>query len=77
MRGFMTLPCDMWFTMDQKVKTFLETTFKIYDVPKEKIAEAVEFVSKIDFVEFAQTMIARMLKYLEDNSPHVETGAED
>lgn len=69
MRGFLTIPCDMWFTMDQKVESFLETTFKIYDVPKEKIAEAVSFVSKIDYKTFAQETIDGMLKYLEEHAP--------
>ena len=65
----MTIPCDMWFTMDQKVESFLETSFKIYDMPKEKIAEAVAFVSEIDFKTFAKENINGMLKYLEENSP--------
>ena len=41
MRGYLTVPCDMYFTMDRKIRKFLETTFKIYDVPKEKIEEAI------------------------------------
>ena len=72
MRGFLTIPCDMWFTMDQKVESFLETTFKIYDVPKEKIEETIAFVSKIDFKEFAQETINNMLKFLEENAPRNE-----
>lgn len=72
MRGFLTIPCDMWFTMDQKVESFLETTFKIYDVPKEKISEAIEFVSKIDFKTFAHETIASMMKFLEENTPNTE-----
>ena len=74
MRGFLTIPCDMWFTMDQKVESFLETTFKIYDVPKEKIAEAITFVSKIDFKAFAKETINGMLTYLKENAPQVADG---
>lgn len=66
MRGFLTIPCDMWFTMDQKVESFLETTFKIYDVPKEKIAEAVKFVSTIDFQTFAEDIINRVFSWIEE-----------
>ena len=61
MRGFLTIPCDMYFTMERKVRRFLETTFKVYDVPKEKIEEAIQFVSKFDFETIAKNTIAGML----------------
>ena len=64
MRGFLTIPCDMWFTMDQKIESFLETTLKLYDVPKEKIDEAVKFVSQFDYPALAQDVINGMLDYL-------------
>ncbi len=67
MRGFLTIPCDMYFTMDRKVKRFLETTFKLYDVPKEKIEEAIRFVSGFDFEAIAKQTIQKMLDYLDEN----------
>lgn len=67
MRGFLTIPCDMYFTMDRKVRRFLETTFKLYDVPKEKIEEAIQFVSGFDFEEIAKQTIHAMLDYLDEN----------
>lgn len=73
MRGFLTIPCDMWFTMDQKVASFLECTFKIYDVPKAKIDEAVAFVSGIDYPAFAQEAISGMMQYLENYAADYET----
>lgn len=65
MRGYLTMPCDMYFTMDRKIRKFLETTFKIYDVPKEKIEEAIEFVSRFNFTEIASAVINNLFKYLE------------
>ena len=38
MRGFMSVPCDVYFTMDAKVSRFLDCSLKLYDVPKEKRA---------------------------------------
>lgn len=67
MRGFMSVPCNMWFTMKQKIEAFLECTFKLYDVPKEKITEAIEFVSEFDFEKIAQETINNMLKQLEES----------
>ena len=68
MRGFLTIPCDMWFTMDQKIESFLETTFKLYDVPKEKIREAIDFVSQFDYPALAQSVIDNMLIYLQQEA---------
>ncbi len=65
MRGFMTVPCDMWFTMDQKVRSFLETTFLIYEVPKSKIEEAIEFVKQFDFETIAEQAIEEIVKAFE------------
>lgn len=66
MRGFMTIPCDMYFTMERKVKRFLETTFLIYRVPDEKIQEAIEFVSQLDYPTITQNTIDSMLEFLEE-----------
>lgn len=68
MRGFMTIPCDMWFTMEQKVQSFLETTFLVYRVPDAKINEAIQFVSQFDYPKIAQETIEQMLMYLEQTT---------
>ncbi len=65
MRGFMTIPCDMWFTMDQKVESFLETTFLIYEVPKDKIREAIAFVKRLDFESIANQTVNEIIDYFE------------
>lgn len=66
MRGFMTIPCDMWFTMEQKVSAFLETTLLVYRVPNEKIQEAINFVSQFDYPVLAQSAVAKMFHALEE-----------
>lgn len=68
MRGFMTVPCDMYFTMDRKVKRFLETTFLVYRLSDEKIQETVDFVSQFDFKTIAQNTIDNMFTYLESRT---------
>lgn len=66
MRNFVTVPCNMYFTMDRKVKRFLETTFLVYRVPDEKIQEAIDFVSKYDFEKIALDVISSMFNYLKE-----------
>lgn len=64
MRAFMAAPCTIWFPMEQKVESFLQATFKIYDVPQEKIKECIAFVSQIDYKTMAQSTIDNMIHYL-------------
>ncbi|MBE6574204.1 MAG: TetR/AcrR family transcriptional regulator [Ruminococcaceae bacterium] len=68
MRNFMTVPCDMYFTMERKVARFLETTFLVYRVPDDKIKEAINFVSGFDYPTIAQNVISNMLSYLENQT---------
>ena len=67
MRGYLSNPCDMYFTMERKVRRFLETTFKIYEVPNEKIEEAIQFVSQFDFENIAKAVINSLFDYLSSN----------
>lgn len=66
MRGFMTIPCNMWFTMEEKVKNFLITTFRVYELPKDKIEEAVEFVSQFDFKMIAKDTVDKLLSEIKE-----------
>lgn len=64
-RGFMSVPCDMYFTMQRKVKRYLETSFLVYKVPEAKIQEAIAFVSQIDFEAAAPQVIEFLLAKLD------------
>lgn len=65
MRGFMTVPCNMWFSMDMKVESFLKSTFHMYKVPDKKINEAIAFVKTIDFKKIAEATIMGIIQFLE------------
>lgn len=64
MRGFIINPCNMYFTMDRKVERFLKTTFKIFEVPKEKTNEVIEFIEQFDFKILAQEVIDTLFEYI-------------
>ncbi len=76
MRGFMTVPCNMWFTMDQKIESFLECSFRMYRVPEAKIAEAIAFVGQFDFAEIAKSTIGGILKHLDENPAEIQNKTE-
>ena len=65
MRGFMTVPCDIYFTIERKVRRFIECTFRIFQVPDERIEQALHFLSEFDFPGIARIVIHNMLSYLE------------
>lgn len=65
MRSFMTLPCNIWFGMSDKVESFLTTTFRIYCVSEEKIRQAIDFVSQFDYPTLAKETVGSMLGFLE------------
>lgn len=65
MRNHMSVPCDIYFTMDRKIRSFLESTFLLYRVPDEKIKEAIEFVKQFDWKHIADGVMNNMLAYLE------------
>jgi len=66
MRSFMMVPCNETFTIQRKVRRFLETTFKIYNVPEEKIEEAAAFISQFDYPALAQNTINQLLTHLDE-----------
>ena len=72
MRGFMTVPCNMWFTIEQKIESFLECSFRMYKVPDEKINEAIEFVKQFDFNTIAKQTVDGILKHLEEERKELE-----
>lgn len=65
MRGYISVPCDMYFTMERKVRRFLEANLKIYDIKEELIAETLEFLKQFDFKETANQVLNTLFIYLE------------
>ena len=68
MRNHISVPCDIYFTMERKIHSFLESTFLLYKVPDKKIREAIEFVSGFDWKTISDNVIENMLSYLESKT---------
>ena len=64
MRAYMSVPCDMYFTMESKIERLLTTMLKIYDVDKETIGEVKEFIKKIDFETVAKKAVESVFNEL-------------
>ena len=57
MRAYMTVPCDMYFTIETKAKRLVTMLLRIYKAEDEKVNEALEFIEKIDFETVAKKAV--------------------
>lgn len=64
-RSFMSVPCDLYFDINRKIRRYLQTSFRIYKLPEEKAEEAFRFVSAIDFTTATQQLVDLLLKKIE------------
>ena len=59
-RGFMAKKCDLYFTMEDKLRRFLSCCFTLYKVPEQKQREIIEKVLKIDLRAIAEKIISTL-----------------
>lgn len=64
-RGFMAKKCDMYFTMDMKLRRYLSCCFKLFDVPKEDYEPVIERVLQMDLHSVAEKIIADTIQRAE------------
>lgn len=57
-RGYMARQCDMYFTIEQKVRRFLETSLVLYRIPEDQIRRATDCVLTMDLHDLAEKVIA-------------------
>lgn len=57
-RSFMARPCDMYFTMERKLRRYIDCVLNIYDVPKERRERAIEYVLGLDLRPQAEKLVA-------------------
>ena len=65
MRGFMSVPCDLYFTLEAKISRFLECSLKLYDVPKPQRAAIIAAVLKIDLHAMAAGIVQKTVQQAE------------
>ena len=64
MRAYMTVPCDMYFTIEAKVERLITTMLRIYEIDQRIIDETQEFMKKVDFETIAEKAVASVFKEL-------------
>lgn len=69
MRAFMAKKCDLYFTMERKLRRFLQCGLTIYAVPEEKQRQVVDAVLAMNLQATAERILDRIVE-------QVETGLE-
>lgn len=64
MRAYMTVKCDMYFTIEAKVERLITTMLRIYEIDNYVIDEVQEFIKKIDFESLAKKAVHDAFKEL-------------
>ena len=65
MRGFMAVPCDVYFTVERKIARFLECALKLYNVPVERRREVTAAVLQLDLHAMAAGIIRTTVQQAE------------
>ena len=65
MRGFMSVPCDLYFTADAKVSRFLDCSLKLYDIPQPRRETIIAAVLQMDLHAMAADMIRKTVQQAE------------
>lgn len=61
-RSYMSVPCDMYFTMERKIRRYLSCCFRIYCVPEKEYAPYVERVLQTDLHQVAENIVAETVQ---------------
>lgn len=64
MRGYMSRPCDKYFTLEKKLNRFLRMSLSAYNVPAEEQNRAVDFVLSLDIVSTANIVMKKLFEAL-------------
>lgn len=72
-RGFMARPCDMYFTMERKLRSYLGCCFRIYKVPEEVYVPIIEAVLRRDLKSDAERIIAATVQRAESGFEQMAT----
>ena len=61
----MSIPCSEEFTIADKTRRFLDASLRVYQVPEEKIQQAVAFTQQFDLSAAAQQTVRQIITALE------------
>lgn len=64
MRGYMSRPCDKYFTLDRKLERFLEMSLRAYNVPENVRVDVMSYIQKMDICATANAVMQKLFNAL-------------
>ncbi len=68
-RGYMAVPCDMYFTVEDKITRFLDCALKLYSVGEAERKRIIETTLGMDIRGTAEDIVRSTVKKVEDGLP--------
>ena len=65
MRNYMSTPCNVYFTLENKLKRFLSMTLTLFNVPKTEQEKVIGYIIKTDIRETAKGVMQKLFHALE------------
>lgn len=72
-RGYMAVPCDMYFTIDDKVSRYTDCALKIFDVPFETRQEIIASTLAMDLRTTAEEIVRTTVAKVEEGRDIIGT----
>lgn len=68
-RGYMAVPCDMYFTIEAKITRFLDCALKLYSVAEPERKRIIRQTLSMDLRQTAEEIVRATMKKVEDGLP--------
>ena len=77
MRGFMAVPCSLYFTVEAKITRFLDCALKLYNIPAAQRETIITAVLKLDLRAMAEDIIRKTIQQAEAGFSALTSGNEN
>ncbi len=68
-RGYMAVPCDMYFTIEAKITRFLDCSLKLYEIEEKERKRIIETTLSMDLRATAEDIVRSTVKKVEEGIP--------
>lgn len=65
-RGYMAVPCDMYFTIEAKIIRFLDCALKLYNTEESERKRIIDFTLSLDLRSIAENIVDSTIKKVEN-----------
>lgn len=68
-RGYMAVPCDMYFTIEGKITRFLDCALKLYNIEEEERKKIIATTLSLDLRPVAETLVNTTIEKVKGGLP--------